>query len=237
MNQERIIVALDVDTPDKAVGLVDQLKDCVGVFKVGLQLVNSAGLAIFDRIKGAGAKKIFYDCKFHDIPNTVAGAAEAAVKLGVWAFNVHCAGGFAMMKAAKDAALRSAGKLGIAPPLVLGVTLLTSIDQRGLRDELNVAETVTAYVEHMARMALSAGLDGVVASPHEIEMIRSACGGDFTIVTPGVRPAGAKQQDQKRVMTPQEAVNAGADYIVIGRPITQADDPVTAAKEIAATLP
>ena len=237
MNHQRIIVALDVDTPDKAVKLVDQLRDYVGAFKVGLELVNSAGLSVFDKIKDAGAMRIFYDCKFHDIPNTVAGAARAAVRIGVWALNVHCSGGSAMMKAAKDAALAEAGKLGVAPPLVLGVTLLTSIDQDQLLDELRVPDTVSSYVEHMARTAQAAGLDGVVASPHEIKLIRSACGPSFTIVTPGVRPAGAEQGDQKRVMTPEEAVSAGADYIVIGRPITQAPDPQAAARDIAATLP
>jgi len=237
LNQERIIVALDVDKLETAVKLVQQLRDYVGAFKVGLELVNSAGLPVFDKIRDAGAKKIFYDAKLHDIPNTVAGAARAAVRLGVWAFNVHCSGGFAMMKAAKDAVLRDAGKLGVAPSLVLGVTLLTSIDQQQLRDELSIPDTVNAYVERMARMAQAAGLDGVVASPQEIKMIRSTCGKNFVVVTPGVRPAGAEQGDQKRVMTPEEAVSAGADYIVIGRPITQAADARTAARDIAATLP
>lgn len=237
MSKEKIIVALDVDTPDKAVALVEQLRDYVGAFKVGLELVNSVGLSVFDRLKDAGAKRIFYDAKLHDIPNTVAGAARAACRLGVWMINVHCSGGFAMMKAARDAVLKEAGSLGVAPPLVIGVTLLTSIDERQLKDELAIPQDVAAYVDHMARLAMAAGLTGVVASPREIATIRSACGPNFTVVSPGVRPAGSDQGDQKRVMTPEEAITSGADYIVIGRPITQAEDPRAAARDIAATLP
>ena len=236
MSKEKIIAALDVDTADKAVSLVKQLKDNVGAFKVGLELVNSAGLDIFDKIKDAGAGKIFYDCKFHDIPNTVAGASRAASKFGVWMFNVHASGGFAMMKAAKDAAIEMGDKLGVNPPLVIGVTVLTSIDQATLNNELGIAGVVADQVVHLAKLAQDAGLDGVVASPHEIELIRLACGRDFLIVTPGVRPAGGDIGDQKRVMTPAEAVRKGSSYLVIGRPITKANDPAAAAKAIAAEI-
>jgi orotidine-5'-phosphate decarboxylase len=228
----KIILPLDVDSPEKAIALVELLKDDAGAFKVGLELVNSAGLSIFEQIRQAGAGKIFYDCKFHDIPNTVAGASRAAVKLGVWMFNVHCAGGFAMMKAAKDAAVEQSGKLGVPCPLVIGVTVLTSIDQTVLNDEIRVPGTIADEVVHFAKLAQEAGLDGVVASPHEIELIRAACGPGFLIVTPGVRPAGADIGDQKRVMTPAEAVSKGADYLVIGRPIIKADDPQAAARAI-----
>lgn len=233
MSKEKVILPLDVDTADKAVDLVRLLADDVGAFKVGLELVNSAGLAIFDKIRQAGADKIFYDCKFHDIPNTVAGASRAAVKLGVWMFNVHCAGGFAMMKAAKDAAMEQSDKLGVTCPLVIGVTVLTSIDQAALNDEMRVHGVVADQVVHLAKLAREAGLDGVVSSPHEIELIRTACGPGFLIVTPGVRPAGADIGDQKRVMTPSEAVSKGADYLVIGRPIIKANDPKAAARAIA----
>jgi len=233
LSKEKVILPLDVDTADKAVDLVRLLADDVGAFKVGLELVNSAGLAIFDKIRQAGADKIFYDCKFHDIPNTVAGASRAAVKLGVWMFNVHCAGGFAMMKAAKDAAMEQSDKLGVTCPLVIGVTVLTSIDQAALNDEMRVHGVVADQVVHLAKLAREAGLDGVVSSPHEIELIRTACGPGFLIVTPGVRPAGADIGDQKRVMTPSEAVSKGADYLVIGRPIIKANDPKAAARAIA----
>lgn len=236
MSTDKIILPLDVDTPDKAVGLVKLLKDDVGAFKVGLELVNSAGLSVFEQMRQAGAEKIFYDCKFHDIPNTVAGAARAAAKLGVWMFNVHCAGGFAMMKAAKDAAVEESGRLGVACPLVIGVTVLTSIDQAVLNDEIRVQGTIADEVVHLAKLAQEAGLDGVVASPHEIELIRAACGPGFLIVTPGVRPDGADIGDQKRVMTPTDAVAKGADYLVIGRPIIKADDPKAAARAITAQL-
>lgn len=236
MSKEKIILPLDVDTADKALALVETLRDEVGAFKVGLELVNSAGFSVFDRIREAGADRIFYDCKFHDIPNTVAGASRAAAAMGLWLFNVHCAGGSAMMKAAKEAAVETAAKLGTQPPKVIGVTVLTSIDRQALNDEIRVPGDVAEEVVHLARLAKDAGLDGVVASPHEIELIRSACGPDFLIVTPGVRPAGADIGDQKRVMTPGEAVARGADYLVIGRPIIKADDPAAAARAIAAEL-
>ena len=231
MGKDKIIIPLDVDSAEKAVGLVELLKDDVGAFKVGLELVNAAGFDVFDRIKAAGATRIFYDCKLHDIPNTVAGAARAIARMGVWLFNVHCSGGLTMMRAAKEA-------ISAVPeaPKVIGVTLLTSIDQAMLNQELGVAGEVAKHVERMALLAKEAGLDGVVASPHEIELIRKACGPEFLIVTPGVRPAGADVGDQKRVMTPRQAVERGADYLVIGRPITQADDPRAAARSIAADL-
>lgn len=236
MSKDKIIVPLDVDSAEKAANLVTLLADEVGAFKVGLELVNSAGLGVFELVRSIGAKRIFYDCKFHDIPNTVAGASRAAARLGVWMFNVHCAGGSAMMKAAKDAAVEESAKLGKPRPLVIGVTVLTSIDQRILSEEMRVPATVADQVVHLARLAQKAGLDGVVASPHEIEPIRDACGEGFLIVTPGVRPVGAEVGDQKRVMTPSEAVSKGADYLVIGRPIIKADDPVAAARLIAAGI-
>ena len=236
MSKDKIILPLDVDTAEKAIDLVKLLKDDVGAFKVGLELVNCAGLGIFDQIRQSGAGRIFYDCKFHDIPNTVAGASRAAARLGVWMINVHCAGGFAMMKAAKDAGVEESAKLGKPCPLVIGVTVLTSIDQAALSDEVGMPGTVAGQVVRLARLAQRAGLDGVVSSPHEIELIRAACGPNFLIVTPGVRPAGADIGDQKRVMTPSEAVARGADYLVIGRPIIKADDPKSAAQSIAADI-
>ena len=236
MSKEKIIVALDVDTVDKAVDLVEILRDEVGAFKVGLELFNNTGPAIFKELRAAGAKKLFYDCKFHDIPNTVAGASHAAAGMNVWMFNVHCSGGSAMMKAAADSAREQAERLGIVKPLIIGVTALTSIDQQMLELELGVGMPMSGYVAQLAVLAKHAGLDGVVASPHEIEIIRHTCGSDFLIVTPGVRPASAEVNDQKRIMTPSEAIKHGADYLVIGRPITAALDPAAAAREIAGEI-
>jgi len=236
LSKDKIIIPLDVDTPKKAIALVERLKGEVGAFKVGLELINATGFGIIDKIREAGADNIFYDCKFHDIPNTVAGASRAAARMGLWLFNVHCSGGFAMMKAARDAAVEVADEMGVDPPKVIGVTILTSIDQEALNNELRVPGSVADQVVQLAKLAKEAGLDGVVASPHEIEIIREACGKDFMIITPGVRPAGGEIGDQKRVMTPGEAVRHGADYLVIGRPITKADDPAQAARAIAAEM-
>jgi orotidine-5'-phosphate decarboxylase len=236
LSKERIIVALDVDTEEKAIDLVKQLSGEVGAFKVGLELFNVAGPRIFDKLKSAGADKIFYDAKFHDIPNTVASAVHAATRHGIWMVNVHTTGGKAMMKAAAEAAKHEAAELGIEPPKVIGVTILTSISTMMLSEELRIASGLVSHVVHLSKMAKSAGLDGVVASPNETQFIRDACGPDFLIVTPGVRPAGADVGDQKRVMTPAQAAKAGASYLVIGRPITRAEDPIAAARAIAAEM-
>jgi len=217
MAKDKIILALDVDSEEKALCLVRELKDEVGAFKVGLELFNTTGPEIFRSLEKAGASR-------------------AVARMGVWMFNVHTTGGSAMMKAAAEAARETASKLGVVAPKVIGVTVLTSIDEATLRGELMVGQDVKAQVVHLARLAKSAGLDGVVASPQEIEAIRDACGPDFLIVTPGVRPAGAELGDQKRVMTPGEAVRRGADYVVIGRPITAADDPIAAARAISAEI-
>jgi orotidine-5'-phosphate decarboxylase len=233
LSKERIIVALDVDTEEKAAELVGKLAGEVGAFKVGLELFNVGGPRVFLNLKAAGAGRIFYDAKLHDIPNTVAGAARAAARMGIWMLNLHCSGGSAMMKAGAEAARDEASKLGIEPPKVVGVTVLTSMDTMALADELRVASGLVSQVVHLAKLAKSSGLDGVVASPQEIRYIREACGPDFLIVTPGVRPAGTDSGDQKRVATPAEAASAGADYLVIGRPIIRADDPVAAARAIA----
>lgn len=236
MSKDRIIVALDVDSEEKAVELVGSLAEEVGAFKVGLELFNITGPGIFDKLKSAGAGKIFYDAKFHDIPNTVASAVRAAVRNNVWMLNVHASGGCAMMKAAVEAAKDEAGKLGIEPPKMIGVTVLTSIDTMTLSDELRVASSLVNQVVHLAELAKSSGLDGVVASPNEVKYIREVTGPDFLIVTPGVRPAGADVGDQKRIMTPADAILTGSSYLVIGRPITRAENPAEAARTIAAEM-
>lgn len=232
MGKEKIILALDVSTEAGAVELVRELKDHVGAFKVGMELFNSTGPKIFELLRNAGAGKIFYDGKFHDIPNTVAGAARAAVRMGVWMFNVHAPGGSAMMRAARDAAADEAGRLGVERPRILGVTVLTSISEEVLHHELSVSVLLQNQVTHLAQLAQASGLDGVVASPHEIAQVKSACGPEFLVVTPGVRPAWAAANDQARIMTPSAAVQAGADYLVIGRAITGASDRLAAAERI-----
>jgi len=234
--KDKIILALDVSSEGEAVELVSTLKDCVGAFKIGLELFTSVGPKIIESARNAGAERIFYDGKLHDIPNTVAGAARAAVRMGVWMFNVHACGGTAMMRAAADAADEEAHRLGVEPPLILGVTVLTSISAEVLHDELSVPTLLENQVTHLAQLSQNAGLSGVVASPREIADVKSACGPEFLVVTPGVRPAWAAANDQKRVMTPAEAVQFGADYLVIGRPITAAPDPRKAADQIALEL-
>ena len=232
--QSKILVPLDVDTAEKALALAKTLAGEVTGYKVGLELINAAGFGLLDELKAqAGADvKIFYDSKFHDIPNTVLGASKAAARRGVWMFNVHASGGSAMMAAAVQGAKEGADAAGVAKPLVIAVSVLTSISAEILRDELGVTRSVTEQVVHLARLAQDNGCDGLVASPHEIEAVRAACGPEFTLVIPGVRPAGAALGDQKRVMTPGEAVKSGAHYIVVGRPITAAADPREAAAAI-----
>jgi orotidine-5'-phosphate decarboxylase len=234
--KDKIILALDVSSEGEAIELVKDLKDSVGAFKIGLELFTSVGPKIFESVKNAGAEKIFFDGKFHDIPNTVAGASRAAARMGVWMFNVHAPGGSAMMRAAVDASGEESEKLGIEPPIVLAVTVLTSIDEKTLHEELSVPLLLENQVTHLAQVAQSSGIDGVVASPKEIQSVKSACGAKFMVVTPGVRPAWTGAHDQKRTMTPREAVDLGADYMVIGRAITGADDRRAAAARIVSEL-
>jgi orotidine-5'-phosphate decarboxylase len=228
-NDNPLIVGLDVPTAVAAEELVAALCGAVGAFKVGLELFNAEGPGIFARLQraGGGAMRIFYDAKLHDIPNTVAGAMRAASKHGLWMINVHASGGAQMMRAAVEAAGAAETR-----PLVIAVTVLTSIDTSMLNDDLGVAADATTQVVRLAKLAQDAGCDGVVASPLEVHAIRLACGPEFVIVTPGVRPAGAAVGDQKRVMIPADAVRTGSNYLVIGRPITQAKEPRKAAESI-----
>lgn len=228
---DRLVLALDVDDDREALGLVAELKDAVGLFKVGHQLFTAYGPDIVRRITASGGR-VFLDLKYHDIPNTVAKASAEAVKLGVSIFNVHALGGLAMMKAAADSAKETAEKHGLPRPVVLAVTVLTSMDQRGLQRELKITRPLRREVCHLARLAQRAGLDGVVASPQEIKMLRRSIRGAFVVLTPGVRPAWAGKDDQKRTMTPAEAVAAGADYLVVGRPVLKAEDRRAAVEKI-----
>jgi len=218
-----VFVALDVPTENVAVALARQLQPHVGGFKIGLELFTSCGPQIVEKI---GARDVFLDLKFHDIPNTVAGCSRAAAKMGVQIFNVHCLGGSAMMRAAADAAREENPNVKI-----IGVTILTSHDAASL-GEIGLREKPEAGVLRLAELAQKSGLDGVVCSPLEIAKIRQTCGEDFLIVTPGVRPAHAELGDQKRVLTPQAALNAGASWLVVGRPITAANDPAQAAQQL-----
>jgi orotidine-5'-phosphate decarboxylase len=229
-----VLVALDVPSAARAVALADQLRGTVGGFKIGKQLFTAEGPAIVRALAERG-DKVFLDLKFHDIPNTVAGAVAAAVATGAWMVNVHCSGGGAMMRAAAEAAEAAAAKAGTPRPLVIGVTVLTSMSEAALA-EVGVTRPVMDQVLHLAALAQTSGLDGVVASPLETAAIRQACGA-FAIVTPGIRAAAtAGSDDQARTMSPADAVAAGATYLVIGRPITGAADPRAAAAEIVAQL-
>lgn len=234
MTENPIIVALDAPTLSDAKSLATALAGEVGAFKIGLELFNAVGPSVFSAVRecvGDGCR-IFYDAKFHDIPNTVAGAVRTAGAHRLWMVNIHASGGAEMMRAAVDAA-RSAS---LFPPLVIAVTVLTSIDQQALTDELGVDRPIKGHVVSLAKLAQECGCDGVVSSPQEIAAIRQACGPEFLIVTPGVRPAGAAVGDQKRVATPEEAIAAGANYIVVGRPITGSIDPGGAARMILSSL-
>ena len=221
--QQSVLVALDVPTRQRALELASQLSSHVGGLKIGLELFCACGPQIVEEI---GPKRVFLDLKFHDIPNTVAGASRVAAGLGVHIFNVHCLGGLEMMRAAADAARETN-----ADVKVIGVTILTSHDDDSLK-KIGLSETPEQAVPRLAMLAQEAGLDGVVCSAREIASVRAACGVDFLLVTPGIRPANSERGDQKRVLTPREALEAGASYLVVGRPITGATDPVKAAQTL-----
>lgn len=229
--RDRLVLALDVDDAEFALALVKDLGDLVGMFKVGHQLFTAYGPDVVRRIIDRGGK-VFLDLKYHDIPNTVAKAAVEAVKLGATIFNVHALGGLDMMRAAADAARETADRLGMPLPTVLAVTVLTSMEEQGLHSELKISRSLPRTVAHFARLAQRAGLHGVVASPQEIKLLRRGIRTPFVILTPGVRPDWAAQDDQKRVMTPGEAVRSGADYIVVGRPVLKAQDRRSATRMI-----
>jgi orotidine-5'-phosphate decarboxylase len=238
-NKDKIIVALDVDNLNAAEALVEELHPYVGAFKVGLELLNSAGAPQVVSALQTEKTKLFFDGKFKDIPNTTAGASRAVSRLGVWMFNVHAMGGKAMMESAKEAAEYTSKTSGTNCPLVIAVTVLTSFDTESLKAvgfNIDNEDALRAEVMRLALLAKASGLDGVVASPQEVDLIREACGDDFVIVTPGVRPIWAVAGDQKRVTLPSDAIKNGADYIVIGRPITkpptQIGTPAEAAQKI-----
>jgi orotidine-5'-phosphate decarboxylase len=229
---DQLLVALDVDTAAEAHALADRLRGAVGGMKIGSRLFTAEGPRLVQELVAKG-DRVFLDLKFHDIPNTVAGAVAAATRLGVWMVNVHAAGGAAMMTAARNAAHEEAARQSRPVPLVIAVTMLTSIDGRTLT-EIGFHESMESQVERLAALAESSGLDGVVASAQEIRVIRRRCGPRFHVVTPGIRGAGDAIGDQSRTMTAADALGTGASYLVVGRPIIAATDPRAAAERIAA---
>ena len=232
--KDRLIIALDVPTADRARELVSLLRGRVGMFKVGSQLFTSAGPPLAREIV-SGGDKVFLDLKFHDIPRTVANAALEVVKMGVAMFNLHTLGGMEMMRLAVEEVDRYCTAHKLRRPKILGVTVLTSLDQDSFQ-RMGLKGAVEETVVRLSLLAQEAGLDGVVASPREIREIRGVCGKGFLIVTPGIRPSWAGADDQKRFTTPQEAMEAGADYIIIGRPITGAEDPLSALERVLSEL-
>jgi len=226
-----LLVALDVDTIDAARDLANTLRGWVGGFKIGSRLFTAHGPGFVQELVERG-DRVFLDLKFHDIPNTVAGAVAAATRLGVWMVNVHAGGGLEMMRAARQAADEEAVKGSSGPPLVIAVTVLTSFSQEGLA-ATGITTAIPDQVRRLAQLSQEAGLDGVVASPQEIELIRAACDPRFNIVTPGIRGAGDAMGDQNRTASAAGALAAGASYLVVGRPIIAAKDPRAAAQRIA----
>lgn len=229
-----IIAALDVPTAEQALTLAEQIAPAVGAFKIGSELFTSAGPDIVKKVRATGAS-VFLDLKFHDIPNTVAKAVTAAIQLDVQMLTVHASGGFEMLRAAEKAAEDVAWKLGRTPPLVLGVTVLTSLDTAALR-EIGLDVNVEYQVRRLAMVAMKAGLRGLVCSPQEITALRKILPPQIQLVTPGIRTGAEKADDQKRTLTPREAMTAGANWLVIGRPIYAAENPRAAAEKILESL-
>lgn len=225
MNDPKIIVALDFADADSALKLVNQLDPKLCRLKVGKELFTAAGPQFVEKLTGSDFG-VFLDLKFHDIPNTVAKACSAASNLGVWMLNVHASGGMEMMQAAKQAVDNTTNK-----PLLIAVTVLTSMNQQGL-NQIGIHADLASHVLHLATLTQQSGLDGVVCSALEAEMLRKHLGSEFCLVTPGIRPANASKDDQSRIVTPKQALALGSSYLVIGRPITQADNPLKALEVI-----
>jgi len=229
--KEKLVLALDVEDINEAKKLVDELSPYIGTFKIGLQLFCGYGLEIVNYIKEKKAD-FFFDIKLHDIPNTVEKASYNVVKNGASFFNVHATGSIDMMKAARKGADSVAAKYNLKKPIILAVTLLTSISQDILKNELLNDSEVKQFVLKLAKNASLAGLDGVVASAKELKVIKKELGDDFIVLTPGIRPAWSAKDDQKRIVAPHEAIRDGADYIVLGRAITKADNKVEAINKV-----
>ena len=232
---DRIIVALDVNTLDSMQAMVGRLGDSVSYYKVGMELFYSVGTNAVDLLR-AKNKKVFLDLKFHDIPNTVAASVYTLTRMGVSLLSLHAAGGHSVLQAAANAAQEASRHYGVERPRLVAITALTSFDDKEW-EEIGGELPISRHVVKLAKVAQRAGIDGVVASPQEAGLIREACGPDFLIVTPGIRPASAAVNDQRRIATPRDALQAGANRLVIGRPITSAPDPVQAVAAILQELP
>ena len=230
MADERLIVALDFHNFDNVKNLVNELGDSVNFYKVGMELFYSVGTEVLKWLKSLD-KKIFLDLKLCDIPNTTANGLCSLMNLGADIVNIHATGGYTMMKTAADKLREESARLGIVKPKLIAVTILTSINQSDW-EGLGYDFEISAQVVRLAKLAKSAGVDGVVASPNEAKLIRENCGDDFLIITPGIRPAGSAINDQSRIATPSSAIKNGANYLVVGRPITKADNPKLAAQKI-----
>jgi orotidine-5'-phosphate decarboxylase len=224
---KRLILALDVSDYDYAIKLVKTFSEYVDIFKVGFELFTMTGPKIIEDINKLG-KKVFLDLKFHDIPNTVSKAAVNITRAGVYMFNLHTSGGLEMMKRCRESVVEVCLKENINRPKILGVTLLTSLTREVLRDEIGIQHGIKAHVKQLSSLAYEAGLDGVIVSPQEIEVIRNRFGKSFLIVAPGIRPSWTPPDDQKRFMTPKQAISNGADFIVMGRGIISQHDPIKA---------
>lgn len=228
---EKLIVALDVETIGQAMTLVDQLQPLGVTFKVGMQLFYHGGIALIHALQNKGCS-IFLDLKLHDIPNTVAKATETLVSQGVTFLNVHAQGGVEMMRAAVEAGKKAAEAKDLQEPIILGVTLLTSFSEEAYKSTMLVDIPPEDYVAHLAGLTQESGMSGVVCSAQEAHRLRKDCGPGFILLTPGIRPKGSAVNDQARIVTPQEALKNGSDFLVVGRPITHADNPVKAAEQI-----
>lgn len=229
--KEKIVLALDVDTLDEAKKLILELKDYVGVFKVGLQLYTQNGNEIIDFMREQGLE-FFLDVKLLDIPNTAAKASENIVRRGASFFNIHTLGGSAMMKSCVESSKTVAREFGVKSPFILGVTVLTSISDEVLADEFEISHKASDFALKLAKLAKESGLDGVVASTWEARKIKEVCGKDFKVLCPGIRPEWSLKNDQKRAATPKTALNEGADFLVIGRAVTSAEDKLQAMQMI-----
>lgn len=228
----RVIIALDYPSAQPALQLVGQLAPLGVAFKVGLELFCSEGPSLLEKLAAAGASRIFLDLKFHDIPNTMAGAVRSATRYGVWMMNVHASAGSPALRASAEAAAQESCRLGIPKPLVIAVTVLTSLDDSIVCGELGVGRSTQEQVQKLAELTQASGLDGVVAPAPDAPRLREACGQDFLIVSPGIRPSGADIADQARINTPAAAIAGGSSYLVVGRPVTQATDPLQACQSI-----